>query len=522
MKSDIDYKTNKLFGIIVLLISFLIIELSSIISTSFVISDTNQASYIIVVMLMLPLTILFSIKEDIHISRKWYDYAIGIAVFILYLTVFAYARAAMSFGFMSYRIDALLLPLVIISLTSIIFGSKNIKKFKFVIIYSLFASPVLLLPLLKENLAFTYLNASLIFSGIKLFDPNLVRVGLVITSPLGYQISIASTCADIGAFVSIMMFMLPLGYLYNGKLSHRALWIVVSVVFLLLLNFFRMFLISLIWIYYGLSAAILTLHLFFGELIFDIVIIVMILVASKFGMSIPKLNNNKSKTNFQNLKNSLIRSGYMVIVIALISIIGIFLSYPITSSVQHNPISFASAVPNMSEVQFMQPLEASNMTILYVGQVNGSAGSEPLEIFTMTNKTFSNNSLINALSYDEAGLSVPTILKLGNTKTIKSSSVILNNGITLHYAKEVSNGTVFYSNLLSIPYKISEENQSRYVTINYLLATTKNFTSCNIDLPIQNRFDSLIYNTINGNSNKGRYICAAYKIIDGAGNGTYG
>ncbi len=522
MKSNIEYKPGKLFGIIVLLISFLIIELSSIISTPLVISDTNQASYIIVVMLMLPLAILFSIKEDLGIGRRWYDYIIGVAVFVLYLIIFAYARVALSFGFMSYRVDALLLPLVLISLISIIFGFKNIKKFKFVIIYAIFASPVLLLPLLKENLAFTYLNASIIFSGIKLFDPNLIRTGLVISSPLGYQISIASTCADIGAFVSMLMFMLPLGYFYNGKILRRALWITVSVVFLLLLNFFRMFLISLIWIYYGLSAAILTLHLFFGELIFDIVIIVMILVASKFGMSIPKLNKSKEKIHTPNLRNLLVGSYCMIIAIALISIIGIFLSYPIIYSVQYNSMSFANTPLNISEIQFMQPLEKSNMTVVYLGQVNGSIGNPTLKIFTMVNNTFSNNSLINVLSYDEAGLAIPKTLKLNNTQKIKGSSILLNNGITLNYVKEVSNNTIFYTNLLSVPYKINGENQSSYVTINYLFATTDNFTNCNANLYIQNKFDSLIYNIINGNNLKGRYLCAAYKIIDGAVNETTG
>ena len=60
---------SKAIGIIALLAAFIIGALNSILITNPSILDTDSSTYIIVVMLMLPLLIIFSGKEELMLTK---------------------------------------------------------------------------------------------------------------------------------------------------------------------------------------------------------------------------------------------------------------------------------------------------------------------------------------------------------------------------------------------------------------------------------------------------------------------
>src|SRR5208282_3427401 len=99
---------------------------------------------------------------------------------------------------------------------------------------------------------FANINANFIFGIIKSTGISAAKVGLVISSRLGASITISSTCVSLGTFIAFVMFLIPLAYLYEGKLKRKLYWIVSGTALMLLLNMVRMLFIALVWVYYGL------------------------------------------------------------------------------------------------------------------------------------------------------------------------------------------------------------------------------------------------------------------------------
>ncbi|EQD33186.1 conserved hypothetical protein, membrane, partial [mine drainage metagenome] len=247
----------RLLGLVAVLVAFVISIFNSLSITKFQISDTNPMTYIIVVMLMSLLLIMFYMKDDkLQFSYKKANLAYASMLFIAYILLLSYSRVSLSFLFLSYRVDALLFVLVLAAMILAIFGTDGLKRMKFLLFYVLFASPILLMPVINLDTAFTLLNSGVVFNTMRLAGIPVTQVGIKIIGASTSTISIASTCADIGAFIALLMFLVPLAYLYNGRPGRKAAWVVMGVALMFLLNILRMFSIALVWAFYGLNTAI--------------------------------------------------------------------------------------------------------------------------------------------------------------------------------------------------------------------------------------------------------------------------
>ena len=174
-------------------------------------------------MLMLFLFILFSAKEELEFKPSAKNTLCGIAIFAFYLMLLAYLRVSLSFSFLSYRIDAFLFPILLVSLIMPVFGVHGVRKLLPVIIYSVFACPLLLMPLLNLNAAFANINAGLVYGFVKGIGVPVSKASVMILSETGSGIAISTTCVSIGTFLALFMFLLPLAYLYAAE-EADALW----------------------------------------------------------------------------------------------------------------------------------------------------------------------------------------------------------------------------------------------------------------------------------------------------------
>ena len=315
---------GKFLGIAAIFLSFLIASAYSLSITNPGILDTDPATYIIVVMLMLFLFILFSAKEELEFKPSAKNMLYGIVAFAIYLALLAYLRVSLSFSFLSYRIDAFLFPIFLVSLIMPVFGVRGVRKLLPVIIYSVFASPLLLMPLLNLNAAFANINAGLVYGFVKGIGVPVSKAGVMILSGTGSSIAISTTCVSIGTFLALLMFLLPLAYLYGGRLGRKALWLASGVVLILLLNLLRMLIVVLVWAYYGIGSATNTFHAFAGQLLFYLAIIVMVLISGKYGLGIGRLGKGfrKDLTGFYRTRR---KGAYAVMALLLIfAVISLF------------------------------------------------------------------------------------------------------------------------------------------------------------------------------------------------------
>ncbi len=265
------------------------------------ISDIDPSTYIIIPIVMLPIFAFFYIKEnikDIYIDKK--DILFGLVFFILSILTTAVLRVQLSYLFLTYRLDMIIFPLMILSLVSLIFGIKNIKKFMPIILYSILASPLIIIFLINQNTIFTIINTEIVYAIIKIFVSSATYFAPITILANGYRIGIGESCVGLGIIISIIFLLVPIAYFYNGKLKNKILWIISGVIIILLLNIFRMTLIALEWIFNGPTGALSIFHEFAGILTFYIAIIITLLISQRFKLKFPEFKKlqKRNKNNF--------------------------------------------------------------------------------------------------------------------------------------------------------------------------------------------------------------------------------
>ncbi|MCL5419450.1 MAG: exosortase/archaeosortase family protein [Candidatus Marsarchaeota archaeon] len=278
---------DKRKGIVIFTILVTVALLNSFFITPLTISDSDFSTYIIVPLMLLPLLALFTLKERIIPDVRKRDLLTGAAVFALLVLITIYLRVNLSYLFTSLHIDMLLFPMMIAALAIPLFGVRNISRFKVLSVYALFASPVVLLWLSSVNSGFVIGNTLVIYGIVGHIFHNVGYTAPITITANSYSVGIGSTCVGIGVLVGIVMFLVPVAYLYDGRLSRKALWVASGFALVLGLNILRMLGIAIAWFAYGPSNAILTIHLFAGVLLFYLSIIIMLLLSGRFGLRFP-------------------------------------------------------------------------------------------------------------------------------------------------------------------------------------------------------------------------------------------
>ncbi len=505
-------KRAKILGILVILVAFLIASFNSLSVTSLSILDTDASTYIIVVMLMIFLFIVFSAKADIDFEYNKKNIIYSAAIFIAYVLIVSYVRVGLSSAFLSYRIDALLFPLPLLSFIVLVFGPRGAKKLSPLVLYSLFASPLILMPLLNLNNAFANLNAIFVYNIIKSTGVQVSRLGLVISSSLGSSITISSTCVSLGTFVAFVMFLVPIAYLYDGKKINKLYWGVSGVLLILVLNFLRMLSIAIIWVYYGISHAVNTFHLFAGQLIFYIAIILMVFFTYKYGLGLRKAK----KGTLKDIKSLHLIKDKRLFLVTIIALVFAIVAFALNSGYYSNvyaPAIFFGTNTNASSLliyhQVLAGAEASNGSIA----VLSTSGTNYL--FLLGNLSDPNESAYAVANVTYSPL--PYVSLPGYIPTTGPHSYLLKNGISVAAQSASSGNSLFEINYFSLPYNLS----GSWFMVNYVVFEKVNPNSpsgCSMinynSIGSLDYIESEIYNLIATqqlNANKG-FICSAYMI----------
>jgi exosortase/archaeosortase family protein len=273
-------------GMLVFLIAAVVLLSTSLFITPLAVSDADPSTYVIVPMLMLPLFVLFSLKAGADPDVGMRDVAIGSAMFTAFILLTLFLRFYFSFLFLSFRIDLLVLPLALAALAVLLFGTKNLRKFRGILLYALFASPPVLFLLLESYNAFTSINSVIVYGLLKPFVSGIKYVAPMTISANGYNIGIGQACVSIGVFIALALFLVPVAYLYDGKDSKKVAWVTSGVALLFAFNIVRMLFVSYEWLAYGPSEIIALVHATAGVFLFYAAMIVMVLAAGAYGLSL--------------------------------------------------------------------------------------------------------------------------------------------------------------------------------------------------------------------------------------------
>jgi exosortase/archaeosortase family protein len=507
MEMKIGKRGVKLLGMLFIMVALAFFMVSILRDSSLAIQDNDPTSYSVVVLLMLFPFLLFGMKERLKFSPGMRNVAYGLAIFVLFAVLFSYLSASLSFSFHTFGAFAIALPLLLASLIVTIFGVDGVIKLKTQIVYSLFAAPLLLEPVIRLNNVFVNFNAEIIYDLLKTLGLPLYKNGITIIAPSAFGISIASTCAAIGAFIALVMFLVPIAYLYEGDIGKKVLWIICGVVLMFFLNVARMLSISLIWAYYGISSALTVYHLFIGQILFYIAIVMMFIIGLKWNLGIGKIKKAKREA-VVHLESVACLSFAVVIVLgglsfALASQYSNYITAPLFLFGSNNKVgnvtAYATEVTLLENVHMnISGLKAVSNGYLFE-LVNGTyRSSNP--IFVSANIT---NSSIRSGRISEFSILSP------------SGVIILRDGITIYGYKAESEGGYFHVDLFSVPVLIGNS----YYSINYeFFLPYSEFQNCtDAQTGMVNQIEAAVYNLITFGSLKGSYTCAAYLTASSAG-----
>ncbi len=373
------------------------------------ISDIDPFTYIIIPIIMLPVFALFYIKEninDINIGKK--EILFGFIFFIVSILTISIIRVQLSYLFLTYRIDMIIFPLMILSLISLIFGINNIKKFIPLILYSVLASPLIIIFLINQNAVFTTINTEIVYSIVKIFVSSAAYVAPITILANGYRIGIGESCVGLGIIISIIFLLIPVAYFYSGKLKNKILWIISGVVTILALNILRMTLIALEWIFNGPTNALSIFHEFAGILIFYVAIIITLLISQKFKLDFPKFKKlqRRNRSNFG--------LAFIGIILACIFSFLYFINYASYQNIYLSPMlsvnnynlshnAFKQEISSINAIGYYEELIPENNTyvIALYNATNGIGQKMPI-IFSYSNSSYYYKNVPN-LEFNNGG-----------------------------------------------------------------------------------------------------------------------
>ncbi len=445
----------------IILLAFLIaLALStSLYITQQSISDTDPTTYVIVPILMLPLFTLFMLKRRVvpSVSRK--DLAAGILLFGAFLAVFAYLRVYLSYLFLSYRIDMLLFPVFMAALISVLFGFKNIRHFSPLLVYALLASPVLTPSLLSLNKGFAIANTLIVYGMVKVFVPSAIYSAPITIKAGSYSVGIGETCAGIGVLIAILLFMGPLAYLYNGRKARKWMWLLSGLLLLLLFNLARMAGIAAEWMASGPGSALFVVHLFAGVVLFYISIILMVLLAGRYGLTLNLQSEGKKRMAKESARRlgALEKAGILAALLMGIAYLLATLDY---ASAYH--------ISSYSLAGYYRFNATNQSMVSFIGGIAGNKG-----FVAMTEREANSSSETVVLSNQTFNSSGPIILYLlplkrsfpqlyANGSLVGSLAFLSRQGISSEVFDVVSEGAEFMVYHTTVPYRIN----SGYTIVN--------------------------------------------------------
>ncbi|MDE1860465.1 MAG: archaeosortase/exosortase family protein [Candidatus Micrarchaeota archaeon] len=404
---------------------FVLLVVAAMASIAFVtqpsILDTDPATYVIVPLVMAPVLAAFAFKDRFDVSIKRRDVLLGVAAFVVFLLATIWLRLYLSYEFLGYGVEFLLLPFLVAAMAFLMFGSRNIGRFKVLLLYLLLGSPILFMPLIGQNQNFAVANTVVIYNIARLFIANMAYDSAITISANGYNVSIGETCVGVGALIGLVMFLIPLAYFYNGRTVRKLAWIGSGFLMLLALNLLRMLMISMGWLFYGPSNAILVIHVFAGVLIFYITIIVMVLIAGKYGLDIPTLKNER----FQ-IKHSYY--GYGLALSAVFALICLAASIDYVNAIVVSPTYLATYTPVNYSNQYFIGYTGSLLNMLDANESATTLNNGTGEVFILFNNTIPSSDPVVAFFNNENISSRPILA--GNASISGYYLFMSNTGIS--------------------------------------------------------------------------------------------
>jgi exosortase len=257
--------------------------------------DTPLAYLGLVPMIALCLGLLRArpAEDEPSINDRQVDFIIGVPLLVLALGMVILLPVRLSSMFWVWRIDMLALPLFAAGALALLFGVRTLWRVRVALLFLLLAWPLPYTALLiRELQSFTSATVAAVNSVVQVVpvaqqlpgDGSLFQIH---HGAHGFPLSVASACSGVNGVVGYALMAGAFLAIARGRWWRKGLWLITGMALVWVLNVVRIVVIFTIGDLWGQRVAIDGFHPFLGLFTFGVGVLIMLLIAGRFGITVP-------------------------------------------------------------------------------------------------------------------------------------------------------------------------------------------------------------------------------------------
>jgi exosortase/archaeosortase family protein len=284
--------------------------------------------------------------HDRHIDR-----IIGVPLVLAALAALVLLPARMSTMYWLYRIDLLTMPLFVAGVICLVFGVRMLWRTKVAVLFLFLAWPIPIraaVTLWLEPL--TNITAAAVRMMVKVVPVASVSGGDGITFQIPhagasgpFQVQVASACSGANGLLGFLLVASAFALVAKGSAGRKMAWLVVGSMIVFAFNVVRIMAILVVGRFFGETASIDVLHPVAGLITFNIAVLIMVLNAHRFGLSLPRRTGvSRTKAVLAAVPNARIAIAGLLVVAAVGSVFN-------ANLLDYDPISSSVGTPRVGE-----------------------------------------------------------------------------------------------------------------------------------------------------------------------------
>ncbi len=231
-------------------------------------------------------------EPEIH--DRMVDRIVAVPLIAVALVALVLLPPRMSVVYWLWRIDLLTMPLFVAGVITLLFGVRMLWRTKAAVLFLFLAWPMparwVVQSLLDHLSDLTAGAVRIILSVVPLAEgvPGDDTSFIIPHGAEGFRVQIASACSGANGLVGFLLLAGAVALVLRGGRWRKVAWLATGSVLMVVLNVARILLIIFVGRYAGETASIDVLHPGVGLITFNLGVVLMVLVAHRFGLHLPR------------------------------------------------------------------------------------------------------------------------------------------------------------------------------------------------------------------------------------------
>jgi exosortase/archaeosortase family protein len=229
----------------------------------------------------------YDLRLDFTLGRL-----LGLALVLAALLIGVIVPMTSGLDFWLLRVDLLSLPVFVAGVIALLFGVRQLWNVRFAVLFLFLAWPAPYLAILADGMTVSVDATVAVLAFIAALVPLAAPIGgsdglfLIGRGDDAIPVAIASACSGANSVVGFALVGVALFAILRGPVRRRVAWLLAGIVLTWLLNVVRIEMIFLVGAVATPQLALNVLHPIAGIIVFNVGLVVMLLLAGRFGLQV--------------------------------------------------------------------------------------------------------------------------------------------------------------------------------------------------------------------------------------------